>query len=221
MQTVSDAADAGGGPEHERAWKFLDERGRGMITGFAWPAPGEWVTVDGPLEDCVRGVHACRADDLGWWLSAQLWEIELAGDRLEGRHAVVASRGRLLRQIEGWPAAGGELAAWATWRCRDRTAELWAAVDPQVSAALRSAATFDDLAALVTGLPREVGRPEQEATAYLAAHLAARANPVLACINDAQSAAHHALATGASPDDAFAAERGAQSRWLVDRLALS
>ena len=46
-----------------------------MITGFQWPADGEWVTVDGPLEDCLRGIHACRVDDLGWWLSAQLWEI--------------------------------------------------------------------------------------------------------------------------------------------------
>ncbi len=216
---MTDAAESG---PPGRAWKFLDERGWGMITGFAWPPPGEWVTVDGPLEDCVRGIHACRLTDLGWWLSAQLWEIELAGDHLEGQHAVVASRGRLVRPVEGWPAVGGELAAWATWRCRDRTAELWQPVDPGVAAALRRASTIDALAGVAHQLPVATGRPEQEAAAYLAAHLAAGSNPVPACVNGAQSAAHHALATGAGPADAaFAAEREAQSRWLADRLALS
>lgn len=219
MQPVTDAADSG---PPGRAWKFLDERGRGMITGFAWPSPGEWVTVEGPLEDCVRGIHACRADDLSWWFSAQLWEIELAGAHLEGQHAVVASRGRLVRRAEGWPAVGGELAAWATWRCRDRVADLWHAVDPAVADALRAAATIDGLSVVVRELPVATGRIEEEAAAYLAAHLAAGPNPVPACVNGAQSAAHHALATGAGPADAaFAAERTAQSRWLADRLALS
>jgi len=216
---VTDAADSG---PPGRAWKFLDELGRGMITGFPWPRPGQWVTVDGPLEDCVRGIHACRPIDLGWWLSAQLWEIELAGDHLEGRHAVVAARGRLVRQVEGWPAVGGELAAWATWRCRDRAADLWQPVDPGVAGALRAATTVEDLAGMVNELPLATGRPEQEAAAYLAAHLAAGSNAVLACVNDAQSAGHHALATGAGlAAAAYAIEREAQSRWLADRLALS
>lgn len=193
-----------------------------MITGFPWPAAGEWVSVDGPLEDCVRGIHACRVDDLGWWLSAQLWEIELAGDRLDGSHAVVATRGRLVSQVGGWPEAGADLAAWAVWRCRDRTADLWDGVDAAVAGSLRAAATVEELGAVVTDLPRDVGRPEQESAAYLAAVLAAGPNPVAACVNAAQSAGHHALALGTGPAEAaFAAERQAQGRWLADRLALS
>ncbi len=217
--------EAAGGTR--RAWKFLNERSHGMITGFPWPVPpsagvaGPWVEVVGPLEDCVRGVHACRPGDLGWWLSAQLWAIELDGDHVEGRHAVVASRGRLLHQVEGWPTVGDELAVWAVWRSRDRTAQLWQAVDPGVAAALREATDLDELAAVVGALPQTVGAAGHESAALLAGQLRARGNPVSACAGAAHSAGHHALATGGGPPDiAFDAERTAQSRWLVERLAL-
>ena len=134
---------------------------------------------------------------------------------------VVATRGRLVRRVDGWPEAGDELAAWVAWRCRDRAADLWDGVDQAIAGSLRAATTIDELGAVVAGLPRDVGRPEQESTAYLAAVLAAGPNPVSACANAAQSAGHHALALGTVPAEAaFAAERQSQGWWLADRLAL-
>ncbi|MGZ4766205.1 MAG: hypothetical protein ACXV5U_06455 [Ilumatobacteraceae bacterium] len=50
------------------AWKFLDERSRGIFSGFTWPLAGaghEGAWVDsGDVVACERGVHACDLDDL-------------------------------------------------------------------------------------------------------------------------------------------------------------
>lgn len=218
-----------------RAWKFLDERSRGMVTGFAWPLPpgpaeaagpdgvGRWVEADGPLEVCGRGIHACRADDLAWWLSAQLWEIELDGAVLhDDPHTLVAERGRLLAPVAGWPDVGPDLARWAVERSRHHAVSVFRAVSPADADALERATDLDELAAVAARLAGHPHADAAMAAALLADNLTDLPNPVEACHTSARAAGHHG-SIGGSPADyeqAFAAERRAQSRWLADRLGL-
>src|SRR4051812_3218805 len=98
-----------------RAWKFLDERSRGIFSGFSWPTPtavdvpGSWVESSEVIP-CHEGVHACTRKQLAWWMSAQLWEIELAEPLVVKGPKVVAKRGRLVRMIDEWPGLRTELA---------------------------------------------------------------------------------------------------------------
>ena len=64
-----------------KAYKFLRAGRVGAFSGEAWPEDGI-IEVDGPLEECRNGVHACRADDLPYWLDDELWEVELDGGSL-------------------------------------------------------------------------------------------------------------------------------------------
>jgi hypothetical protein len=82
------------------AYKFLDAGGLAPFTGFRWPV-GEWVD-EGAAEPCRRGIHALRPRDLPFWISEQLWEIELEGDVFTEGRKVVAPRGRLLRRRDDW-----------------------------------------------------------------------------------------------------------------------
>jgi hypothetical protein len=85
------------------AYKFLAEGAVSPFAGFRWPA-GEWVDADG-ADPCRRGIHACRVQDLPFWLGTELWEIELDGDVVAQQHKVVAPRGRLVRRVDGWDRA--------------------------------------------------------------------------------------------------------------------
>ncbi len=214
-----------------RAWKFLDEHGRGMVTGFAWPLPvgpdepGGWVEADGPLEVCGRGIHACRIDDLAWWLSAQLWEIELGGTLFgDDPHTLVAERGRLVAPVAGWPAIGPDLARWAVERSRDHAVAVLRSLGPGSADAdaLERCADLDELADVSARL---AGHPHPDAAmaaALVADNLTDLPNPVEACHTSARAAGHHG-SIGGTPADyekAFAAERRAQSRWLAVRLGL-
>ena len=94
-----------------RAHKFLAAGARGPLSGFAWPVPaggvpGPWVEVEGPLAPCVRGVHVCRAPDLPHWIHDELWEVEAAGDSVEGTDCLVVRRARLVRRVEAWDGPG-------------------------------------------------------------------------------------------------------------------
>jgi hypothetical protein len=115
------------------AYKFLRAGGTSPFTGFAWPVPegepGPWI--EAPVEPCRSGIHACRRDDLALWLGRELYEIELDGEIVEERSKLVASRGRLLREVSAWD--DGQRDAY-TRMCADRAHELardleqWAAV---------------------------------------------------------------------------------------------
>jgi hypothetical protein len=86
------------------AYKFLRPDGTGVFTRFPWPLPdgrpGAWV--EAPIVTCHSGVHACRVGHLPLWLGRELYEIELDGEIAEEHTKVVASRGRLVRRIDGW-----------------------------------------------------------------------------------------------------------------------
>jgi hypothetical protein len=107
-------------------YKFLTRDGLGIFSGFGWPlprdGPGSWVTAD--VELCRSGIHACRADDLPYWLAPTLYEIELEGDVIAHPTKVVAPRGRLTRRIDAW----NEVSLEEYGRmCRARAEELVAA----------------------------------------------------------------------------------------------
>jgi len=115
------------------AYKFLRSDGSGVFTGFAWPlpdgSPGAWV--DAAVDPCRSGVHACRLRDLPLWAGRALYEAELAGDIVEDRTKVIASRGRLLRRVDAWDDA---LRAEYTRMCADRAHELALGASPPLAA---------------------------------------------------------------------------------------
>jgi len=83
------------------AYKFLDRRGRGVFSGFAWtdqPA-GTWVEAP-EVVACRAGVHAARPGDLAWWINEELWEVELGGAVVDAGTKLVAPRGRLRRRVD-------------------------------------------------------------------------------------------------------------------------
>jgi hypothetical protein len=83
-----------------RAYKCLRPGRVGPFSGYGWPI-GEWVEADGAML-CMRGVHACRTTDLPFWLTQELWEIELEGQVRQESRKLVADRGRLVQRVEGW-----------------------------------------------------------------------------------------------------------------------
>jgi len=110
------------------AFKFLQSDGLGPLTSFAWPLPdaeqpGAWVDVGRSLEPCRVGVHACAALDLSSWLHESLYLVELAGDIRLSIAGVVATRGRLVREIEGWRGGGSMRFAHAAYEHAGELAE--------------------------------------------------------------------------------------------------
>jgi len=82
------------------AYKFLRAGSLGPFTGFRWE-PDRWVESGG-ARPCEQGVHACRLDDLPFWINDELWEIELGDDVVAAGRKLVARRGRLVRRVEAW-----------------------------------------------------------------------------------------------------------------------
>jgi hypothetical protein len=86
------------------AYKLLRPGRIAPFGGAAWPAPGEWLEV-ARVEPCRSGLHACRAEDLPYWLGlGELWEVELEEVGFENRK-LAARLGRLVRPIERWNEA--------------------------------------------------------------------------------------------------------------------
>jgi hypothetical protein len=212
------------------AWKFLDERSRGVFSGFRWPVPiddrdpGAWVG-GGDVVACERGIHACDVSDLAWWMSAQLWQIELDEATAVDGHKLVATRGRLVRLVNEWPGAGDDLAEWAVWQVHRHAVHALASLgDGDGAARLAGSATLDDAGETATADARPPDTPAGVAIAQLIDAIDDRLNPVLACWDAARAAGHSASVTNRSIDAyqrAFAAERLAQSRWIARRLQLA
>lgn len=158
------------------AYKFLAPGGYGLLSGFQWPR-GRWVAVQDPLVPSLRGIHACRVRDLPYWLDEELWAVELGGHVVEGEHALVASRGRLVERVEAWNA---ESAGEFTDACAARNGGLGAANPgegwvPHAGAGY-VAAHAAGLAAERAGADYESGFAEERAqqSAWLARRLALR-----------------------------------------------
>lgn len=111
------------------AFKFLAKGTRGPISGFTWPAAGEWVTASQPLELCARGIHACGVHQLAHWLHDELWIIELDGALIQGYDCTIAERARLVQRIDAWQTGGAARFALAA---RDHAAQLTASAPPEL-----------------------------------------------------------------------------------------
>jgi hypothetical protein len=203
------------------AYKFLCAGGVGPFSRYAWPLPhdggaGPWVSSATDAVLCHRAVHACRVDDLPWWLQDELWEAELDGTVTAGRHKVMAPRGRLLRRIDAWDARCAQRFADAcAGRARDHAATaLDRAGADALAAELRAAATTREVRDTVRGA--EPPEPARIAVA-MAGDAARRARGGAAVI--AGYIAAHAAARVHGPE-AMTAERAWQSEWLRAELAL-
>ena len=103
----------------ETLYKVLSEDGRACNGGTGvWPvpvkgAPGEWLSVEGPLRPCSHGLHLCRRQDLVAWLGPVIWRAEVAPDavREDCDDKVVVSRARIIARITTWTARSGRLFA--------------------------------------------------------------------------------------------------------------
>ncbi len=208
----------------------MDQRSSGVFSGFVWPTPtaagqpGPWVESPA-LIPCEQGIHACSAEHLAWWMSAQLWEIELAGEVVAGDQKVVAERGRLIRLISTWPDLGAQLAEWAVWRVRDcAVAVLTTAGETAPAAQLAAQRTFDALASVAGGIRLDPASPAGIAIEQVVDAIEDVVNPIFACWDAARAAGHRASAEDRSVTSynaAFAAERRAQSQWIAERLNLA
>jgi hypothetical protein len=234
------------------AYKFLSPSARGLFSGFLWPRPkggepGDWVGAGGPLTDCLCGIHACRLDDLPYWIDDELWMAELAGATEERGTMVIAERGRLLDRVHAWTAeAAFEFAQACVLRARDQAArslrragflpeaDELASLDQLefvqaqaaffASTASRQAATAAAFAADAVALAwskrpeRWDGRPAAaDRTTQSPGATAANLGFVVA-----HAAGREAAFAGGEEayGSGFAAERQWQARWLAERLAL-
>jgi hypothetical protein len=205
-----------------KAYKFLLPGAVGPFSGFAWPTPdgerpGAWVDGAGDeVARCRAAVHACRPEDLPWWIQPELWEVELAEPVRRVRHKLFAPRGRLLARCERWDAAGadGFGRACAVRAAGHAAATLEALGERASAAALRGAQRPE----LVEAVARRLGVPEPARIAVtMAGDAATRArtgHPATA----AYIAAHVARQVGGNA--AMAGERERQSAWLAGHVGL-
>jgi hypothetical protein len=111
------------------AYKFLRTDGTSVFTGFSWPlpdgGPGDWVEAE--VVACRSGIHACLPKHLPLWAGQTLYEVELAGDVVDDRTKLIASRGRLSRRVEAWDL--GQRDSY-TRMCADRAHELTREASP-------------------------------------------------------------------------------------------
>jgi hypothetical protein len=178
------------------AFKFLARGAVGPFSAFQWPtpargAPGAWVDAAGELP--ARGVHACRPADLPYWIHEELWVAELDGDVLATPHQVVASRGRLLERVEGWPVVARAFA-------EECAAALRAGVEEAVAGGALAPGIAEQLRAYAADAEACVRLGSTAPAAYVAARAAA--------------ALHGSEA-------AVAVERRRQAAWLEQRLAIA
>lgn len=214
-----------------RAYKFTGPGAVGVFSGFRWPTPsgagpGAWVEVDGSVNACERGVHACRTADLPYWIARELWEIELDDMLLEEPYKVVARRGRLLRRVPRWPELELPFARACAERARDLAADqLRGAGHPDLADQAASATSGDDWTRLVEAT--------RATTTPMAATLARFAAD---CFRDIDrdyftmcayvaATAFGCASTGDIEQDMTSAgweeERARQAGWLTEHLALA
>lgn len=192
------------------AYKFLAAGAVGPFTGFAWPV-GEWVTANGPIED---GIHACRARDLAYWIDAELWTIELAGEVVQHPTQVTSRKARLVAPVAAWTAeVRAEHARACVLHARDGVAASLAARGRAEAAAKLSAAADPGAVAEAAAGVADGGK----ALAYLQIAAANHAAFPLAGLSWVTAMA---VGTAAADPERVATERAWQSAWLARRLGL-
>ncbi|WP_433129700.1 hypothetical protein ACQPWW_05350 [Micromonospora sp. CA-240977] len=213
-------------------YKFLAAGQVAPFSGQTWTT--EWLQATA-IVPCERGLHACRVEDLPYWLHDELWSVELEGPVTVAGHKVVAQRGRLAKPVPQWDAdAGaaftracvGRTAAHAAAEYGDAGGHLLTEVAEQLLASgnrRTGADPFAGVGELAVRLQRTAAESGREAAARLCGYLAdavemAQTYPVPAL---GYVAARAAQARRPDPaEDRYEAERRWQTGWLVDRLEL-
>jgi hypothetical protein len=199
------------------AYKFLSAGRVGPFSEFRWPEPGVWVRAAAEAAPCRAGIHACRVDDLPWWLADELWEVELEGEVEVDEHKIVAPAGRLRSRIGGWTAdCASEYGEACAWRACDSAALALRRVKHERAAArLERCGTLREL----RHAARELAELIPDARISL---LMAKDGAESGLIGVAPMTAYIAAHAARQLDgpDAYQAERRWQSRWLADRLGL-
>lgn len=127
------------------AYKCLRRGAVGPFSGFRWPVPepgaaaGPWV--ESAPSPCASGIHACRPDQLPYWLNWELWLVELDGEVTAAEHKLVAPRGRLVRAVREWTVALQDAFARA---CAERVLALPPAT-PDLDGYRRDAVRFPEV----------------------------------------------------------------------------
>ena len=205
------------------AYKFLGSGRRGVFSGFEWPEH-DWVEPDGALATCVRGIHACRAEHLAYWVLDELWEVELTGDVVDSPLKVVAPRGRLRGRVDAWDdAARGDFRAEGVRRTARYAALELREVGLAEEAQGLDAESIDALAAAAEVAEAAATEAGERDAADLAGYVADAAGYAAAghVVGPAFIAAHAAeLHAPVGVDEPFAAERASQGLWLARRLGL-
>jgi hypothetical protein len=204
------------------AYKFLAAAAVAPFTGHRWPVPGAsgaGAWVDAPGERLDHGIHACRLQDLAFWLDAELWRAELADPVAEGQHQIVGTRGRLLERVSGWDGAlARSFGEACIWLARDRS--LGALRDAGLASDAEPLAACQDLSALHAGAKELSAR--RGLVAALTGYVGEAIDFLLA--GDAPCAAYicarAAVVASGGVESEFAAERERQASLLAARLGL-
>jgi hypothetical protein len=204
------------------AYKFLAAGAVAPFTGHRWPVPdpsGAAAWVDAPDERLDHGIHACRLQDLAFWLDAELWRAELADPVAEGQHQIVGTRGRLLERVSGWDEAlARSFGEACIWLARDRS--LGALRDTGRASDAGPLAACQDLSAL-HAVAKDLSA-RGGLVAALTGYLGEAIDFLVA--GDAPCAAYicarAAVVASGGVESAFAAERERQAWLLAARLGL-
>lgn len=214
------------------AYKFLNSAGCSLLTGQHWPLPegtepGSWIDA-GAVRPCHQGVHACRPEDLPYWIDIDLWRIELEGQVTESDHKIVARRGRIVSRVETWSSVSPRFSEMAVWRTRDLAIKtLMAENETNLALQVQSVATVDEVLELRDAAD-ELGdeSPLGRSIGYAVdcAELAIEDGPASTAFVSAAAAGFAAMeASGdeASYHAAFSDERQYQAAWLSRGLQLN
>ncbi|WP_322760019.1 hypothetical protein [Frankia sp. Cr2] len=230
-------------------YKFLRPSGTSPFTGYAWGAmPGRWVEagvnvgvgvgdVAGDVVPCRDGIHACRVEDLPYWLTEELWRIDLDGPLVIHENKVVAGRGRLGARVEEWTRAAARefsvacvcrVAHHAAAELRDAGLAAFAERLEAAAAAFgrngKADALDEHARAGIEAAVRDLGSTANLLSAYVIDALESLdVDPPAALAYIAARAANQRsaiLGDTAYLDDPYLDERRWQARWLATRLGL-
>jgi hypothetical protein len=163
----------------------------------------------------VSGVHACRAEDLPFWLGTELWIVELDHVVERARRKLVARKGRLIRRVEDWtPEAAAAFAdgcaisllRLATSRLQPGALPVDADTHPSVELAEDIRRRLDE---------GRIPPSERALLQYFCDAVAYRELPQ--AVGFIAELGHHSVGGPTAAD----AERHREAQWLIDRLGLA
>lgn len=211
-------------------YKFLATGAVGPFSGYRWPRPsghepGGWVMAEDGLDPCRSGLHICRSADLPFWVSEELYVVEVDGPVTEYESFVLANRARLVRGSAWGRRVAGSFSRACAWRVRDLAAEALVRTGRREEAdQLLACASLGALEATVGRLAERDIASTSAVTGYVQDVLSftggaertsgwASATATTAFV---AAAAARATAQEDSGTAAWAAERRRQASWMAE-----